>query len=61
MHDSNLTDREMILAVDNDPKATPRERDLADRLMEAMVREARKDVVKQGLGLPSRKDDHGQL
>lgn len=32
MNDTNLTDRELILAVDNDPGATARERELADRL-----------------------------
>lgn len=32
MEDSNLTDAELIRAVDNDPQATPRERELAERL-----------------------------
>jgi len=32
MNDSNLTDDELIRAVDNDPGATPRERELAQRL-----------------------------
>ena len=32
MNDSNLTDEELIRAVDNDPNATPRERELANRL-----------------------------
>ena len=32
----NYTDQELILQVDNDPNATPRERDLATRLDEAL-------------------------
>lgn len=32
MLDSNLTDAELVRSVDNDPNATPRERELADRL-----------------------------
>lgn len=32
MNDSNLTDDELVRAVDNDPNATPRERELANRL-----------------------------
>lgn len=37
MNDQNLTDRELILAVDNDPGATPRERELANRLHRQLV------------------------
>ncbi len=37
MNDKNLTDAELIRAVDNDPQATPRERELAERL-DAWVR-----------------------
>ena len=36
MDDSNLTDAELIRAVDNDPRATPRERELAERLDAAL-------------------------
>lgn len=36
MQDSNLTDRELLLAVDNDPNATPRELELAARLRAAL-------------------------
>ncbi len=32
MQDSSLTDAELVHAVDNDPDATPRERELAERL-----------------------------
>ena len=32
MNNANLTDAELIRAVDNDPAATPRERELAERL-----------------------------
>ncbi len=32
MEDTNLTDDELIRAVDNDPNATARERELAQRL-----------------------------
>lgn len=34
MNDSNLTDDELVRAVDNDPNATPRERELANRLQQ---------------------------
>ena len=37
MNDTNLTDEELVRAVDNDPAATPRERELARRLYEAML------------------------
>lgn len=36
MQDRNLTDRELLLAIDNDPDATPRERELAERLRKAL-------------------------
>jgi hypothetical protein len=32
MQDRNLTDEELVRAVDNDPEATPRERELVERL-----------------------------
>lgn len=32
MNDSNLTNDELVRAVDNDPNATARERELANRL-----------------------------
>lgn len=43
MNDSNLTDDELIRAVDNDPNATPRERELANRLDAVLNPEAPKD------------------
>jgi hypothetical protein len=39
MNDSNLTDEELIRAVDNDPEATPREREMADRLQKHVAQE----------------------
>ena len=36
MNDTNLTDDELIRAVDNDPAATQRERELANRLDAAL-------------------------
>jgi len=36
MNDSNLSDEELIRAVDNDSNATPRERELAKRLDAAL-------------------------
>ena len=39
MNDSNLSDEELIRAVDNDSNATPRERELANRLNAALQRE----------------------
>jgi hypothetical protein len=36
MNDTNLSDAELVHAVDNDPVATPRERELANRLDAAM-------------------------
>jgi hypothetical protein len=42
MNDSNLTDAELIRAVDNDPEATPRERELAERLQKHLDQENRR-------------------
>jgi len=36
MNDSNLSDEELIRAVDNDSNATPRERELANRLQKLL-------------------------
>ena len=36
MRDQNLTDEELIRAIDNDPDATPRERELTKRLWNAI-------------------------
>ena len=37
MNDMNLTDDELVRAVDNDPAATPRERELVCRLHQLLV------------------------
>ena len=49
MNDSNLADPELILAVDNDPEATSREREMATRMQRLLEGDESMEGYQRGL------------